>query len=50
MDGMLIAKSTVFFDFNLAGLVLFVLCGRVIAPLTFLASQQNDISHILFLC
>jgi hypothetical protein len=50
VNGMFIAKLTVLLNFKLAGLVFLVLGQRIILSFTFLACQQYDFTHMLFLC
>lgn len=50
VNGMLIAELTILLHFKLTGLVLLVLGYRIIPSFTFLACQQYDITHMLFLC
>jgi hypothetical protein len=50
MNGMFIAKLTILLHFQLAGLVLLILGYRIIPSFAFLACQQYDFTHMLFLC
>lgn len=49
MGSMLVAKLAKLLYFQLAGLVLFILSNGIIPSFTFLARQQNDLSHMLIL-
>ena len=42
---MLVTKLTVLFYFQLAGLILFILCHGIISTLTFLTGKENNITH-----
>jgi len=45
MNRVFVTKLAVLFHFQLAGLILFILCHGIISSFTFLTGKENNITH-----
>jgi hypothetical protein len=49
VDGVRAAPATVLLELDAVGVVLLVLVGVIVATLAFLASERDELTHVVFL-